>query len=291
MNPTDRIASTDDIMPGKFLGRKHVTLDQRLVDLYQASLGIRRKSYERIAPPLLLGTEPWGWPGAYLDYWTGGVASRMTWQSFEPVAIHETVEVVATVIDRFVRRGRETSVVEAAALAPDGRKLVSGTGSYSAKVDPDAIRADVRREPDGEKPAPLQRLSGWEEREMTITREMSQAFWAHRDDLGETNFHVNPEAAKAFGLPDVMIGSSQLVALSVEHILDIAGHAWIAGGDIAVTFRAPVTAGDPLRVRTARMTPAAERSRHQLEILDAQDRTVLSGLISYPHDVAGEPLP
>src|SRR5690606_11757229 len=152
------------------LGRKRVKLDRRLIDLYETSLGVKRASYERIAPPLLLSTEPWGWPGAYLAYWTAGVASKMTWRSFEAAAVDQTVEVVATVADRFVRRNRETSVVEATAFAADGRKLVSGTGSYAAKVDPDAVRPDVRREGDGEKPAPLAGLSDWVQREITVTR-------------------------------------------------------------------------------------------------------------------------
>jgi acyl dehydratase len=291
MDSTDRIALVDDVMPGKVLGRKRIELDRRLVDLYESSLGIRRASYRRIAPPLLLSTEPWGWPGAYLAYWTAGVASKMTWRSFEETDLGTAVEVVATVADRFVRRNRETSVVEATAFADDGRKLVSGTGSYAAKVDPDAVRPDVRREPESEKPASSQPVSGWVAREVTITREMSQAFWAHRDDLGDGNFHVNPEAAKAFGLPDVMIGSSQLVALSVEHILDIAGQAWIEGGSIEVTFTAAVTAGDALRIRTARAPSDGGTTRHQLEILNHQDRTVLTGLITYPNSIPEEALP
>lgn len=282
--PPSRIATIDDVMPGKLLGHKRLRAEASHVAQYLASVEGDPALYDALGhggapavPMALFATEPWGWPGAYLDYWQGGVASAMAWSASAIMLLNSEVEVTATVADRYVRRDREASVV-AVSFSNGQSEVWQGQGTYSAKVDTDKVRADVERRVNAAKDVAPTGADRIVINELRFTREMSQLFWAHRLDLGSGNFHVDPLAAQALGLADVMIGSSQQLAWFSECLTALYGLNWLTAGSVDVVFRAPVVAGD--RVAAAlweQGQPDTRKRKFGFEIINQRGKIVLSG--------------
>ncbi|MCK9543093.1 MAG: MaoC family dehydratase [Novosphingobium sp.] len=259
MSDNPRVAEIDDVMPGKLLGTKSITVAERDTRDHLSSLGLPEIVGE-YAPYLLLGTEPWGWPGAYVEYWLGGVAQAMSWYSARPVPIGAKLRAEARVSDRYVVRNRECSVITADLFDEAGDLVLTGSGIYSAKVDPAAVRADVpRRDAPAAETADLEIIASAEPRTVRLDREMSRLFWRHRADLGDGNFHTSIEAAQAAGLPDVLIGSSHLAALAGERAQTLFGARWLSGGTLTTRFLKPVIAGDEVTIIVHRLAGSEDR--------------------------------
>ncbi|MET0137640.1 MAG: hypothetical protein ABW048_12790 [Sphingobium sp.] len=250
MSDNPRVADIDDVMPGKPLGTKDLEVTPANVHDHMASLGLP-VSETGYAPFLLLGTEPWGWPGSYVEYWLGGVAQDMRWISHAPVAIGTRLRAQAYVSDRYIVRNRECSVVTTDLFDEQGRLMLTGSGTYSARVDPDTVRADVPRREAVPKhdPAAGGLVRSGEPRTLRIDREMSQMFWRHRPDIGTGNFHTSLEIAQSMGFADVLIGSSHLAAVAGEQAHALLGDAWLAGGQLTTRFLKPVIGGDDVTVQ------------------------------------------
>lgn len=254
MTDNPRLAVIDDVMPGKHLGEKTIEVTRQGVRDHIASLGLPDRDGD-VAPFLFLGTEPWGWPGSYVAYWLGGVAQDMRWHSLAPVRVGTVLRAEARVSDRYVQRSRECSVVTVDLFDETGALCQSGSGTYSAKVDPAAVRADVpRRDQASSRGAAAEVIQAGTPRALRLDGDMSRLFWRHRDDLGDGNFHTKVEAAHALGMPDILIGSSQLASLAGEQAHALLGDAWLHGGELTTRFLKPVFAGDEITISLDRVS-------------------------------------
>lgn len=65
---------------------------------------------------------------------------------------------------------------------------------------------------------------------------------------GPGNIHSDLEVARSIGLEATIAQGMQTLAIASELMTTVCGEAWLARGELAVTFTKPVRAGDEVRV-------------------------------------------
>jgi acyl dehydratase len=183
-----------------------------------------------------------------------------------PLRLGETVTLDGTYTEAYERRGQEYVVMEASAVAADGRTVVrhrgveilkthpgavAGRGSTGAAPDPDAdprvtgeVSDDARRiivAPDdlavGDVLAPL---------EKTITFEQAAVY----SRLGEyvTNLHNGLATARVAGLRVPIVQGAQQTCVVAELLTRTFGPRYLSGGWLRMKFLAPVDVFTPISV-------------------------------------------
>ena len=75
-------------------------------------------------------------------------------------------------------------------------------------------------------------------RPLTLTAELLRAY------SRRGNFHADPDAAQQAGLPDLVAQGMQVAAPAYAVLLEAWGDAWLAHGELDVTFVAMVRGGE-----------------------------------------------
>jgi acyl dehydratase len=253
----------DDVLPGKKLSPRYVTITSASVQNYRASLDLGADRHtagpgagsitESLTPPLLLCLMPWRWPGSVVGYHNATVAAAMTWHNLGPSRVGDKLELSATVVDRFIRRQNEcvTTAVEAR-IAGRGDLVFRASATLSAPVDVGMVAASIeRREPTESLPTPgleqdTATTTALPELRTMITAQMSARFWQDYSALpASRNIHVNVEAAHQRGLPHLVIAGPHILAMFSEHLTTLFGTKWTDQGAIAAKFVRPLFAGEP----------------------------------------------
>ena len=196
-----------------------------------------------VAPALILHSEVYRFGGWYLPNIYGNLHARQEWELFAPVMVGDHVLTRATIIDRYIKRGRDYVVNEVQLFGADGR-LLSRSRTHQSfmldeshqelAVDKEREKSPKRRFEAGageiqEEIAPLEKL---------VTLEMCKKF------SPGTTYHNDVEAAKKLGFPDIVVQGMMPVCFLSELMARRFGEGWLAGGRMSVNLVNVLWGGD-----------------------------------------------
>jgi acyl dehydratase len=229
-----------------------------------------------VAPALILHSEVYRFGGWYLANIYGNLHARQEWELFAPVMVGDRATTRATIIDRYVKRGRDYVVNEVQLYGADGRLLSRGRthqsflieeSSRELAVDKGREKSSARRFEIGEgefeeKIAPL---------EKTVTLEMCKKFSPGK------NYHNDLEEAKKMGFPDIVVQGMMPICFLSELMTRSFGEGWFAGGRMSVSLVNVLWGADGgvvCRGVVREFTPEGASRRAQCEIwAEKQDGT------------------
>ncbi len=196
-----------------------------------------------VAPALILHSEIYRFGGWYLPNIYGNLHARQEWELFGPIMVGESVTTRGTIVDRYVKRGRDYVVNQAQVYSSDGRLLCRGRThqSFLLEVAEDELAVDKQREKsssrrfeagEGEIEEQLEPL------EKAVTVEMMKTF------SPGTNYHNDAEQAKKLGFPDIVVQGMMPVCFLSELMTRRFGEGWYAGGRMSVNLVNVLWGGD-----------------------------------------------
>lgn len=182
-----------------------------------------------LAPATLLYSEVFRDRSWYLPNLYGNLHARQQWESFAPVMVGERVTTRCTVVDRYLRRGRDYVVGELMVLDGDGRLAWRGRTHQSFLIDaePQGMAVDKTREKatgrefafpqhDGES------VSGSVRR---VDEAMCRAFSGP-----ERNYHNDRSKALELGFPEIVVQGMLSVCLVAEMMTRRFGLGFLCSG-------------------------------------------------------------
>ncbi len=267
---------TDDFFPhhevhvGRDLGGRSTMIGTADVTHYEAGLGgatprLRTPDGATVAPALLFHSEVYRSLAWYLPNIFGNLHARQEWQLFAPLTVGTTVHTRSTVVERYVKRGREYVVNEVLVTDADGRWLQRSRTHQSfliederrgLVVDRDREKRADRQFAIGEGPgvaiAPLTR---------TITIAMCEAFSGP-----EKNYHTDRAAAQMLGFPDIVVQGMWSICLVSELMTAAYGLAWQRGGSLDLRLVNVVWVNDALTAHGKVREETAEGAKRRLHL-------------------------
>jgi len=231
-----------DIPVGLDLGGHEHAVTPELVDAYARSLADHHEWYTGgspfggpVAPALLFHSEVYSFGGWYLPNLYGNLHARQEWDLFAPLMVGDAVRTRSTVIDRYIKRGRDYVVNEVQLTSPEGRLLARSRTHQSFLLDESkqqlAVDKDREKEPSrrfatGEGPV-VDELTPVEK---PVTLEMCKLI------SPTTNYHNDLEEAKKLGFPDIVVLGMMSVCFLSELMTRNFGEGWFAGGRMSVNL-------------------------------------------------------
>jgi acyl dehydratase len=215
------------------------------------------------APALLYHSEVYRSLAWYLPNIFGNLHARQEWQFFAPLTIDGTVRTRSTVVERYLKRGREYVVNEVLVTDEAGRWLQRSRTHQSflieeerrgLVVDRDREKRSDRQFAIGEGPGdalpPLTR---------PITIAMCEAFSGP-----EKNYHTDRAAAQMLGFPDIVVQGMLSVCFISELMTQAYGLAWQLGGTLDLRLVNVVWVNDTLTAHGKIREEVAEGAKRRL---------------------------
>ena len=272
-----------DIPVGLDLGSRDHEITPELVADYMEGVDDRHDWYTGssqfggpVAPALVLHSEVYRFGGWYLPNVYGNLHARQEWDLYAPIMVGDHVSTRATVIDRYIKRGRDYVVNEVLLFGTDGRLLSRGRTHQSFLLD--ESRRELAVDKDREK-SPQRRFEtgegDFEEEieplEKTVTLEMCKKF------SPGTTYHNDVEVAKKFGFPDIVVQGMMNVCFVSELMTRRFGEGWFAGGRMSVNLVNVLWGGDGAAIGRGvvrEFTPEGARRRAHCEVwIEKRDGT------------------
>ena len=229
-----------DIPVGLDLGGHEYEITPELVEDYAAGVDDHHAWYSEaspfggpVAPALILHSEVYRFGGWYLPNVYGNLHARQEWELFAPAMVSDAITTRSTIVERYVKRGRDFVVNEAQLFAPDGRLLCRGRThqSFLLDVPRDELAVDKTREKASERRFEVG--AGDFERELeplekAVTLEMCRRFSPGK------NYHNDDEEAKKLGFPEIVVQGMMPICFLSELMTRRFGEGWFAGGRMDV---------------------------------------------------------
>ncbi|MCH7697321.1 MAG: MaoC family dehydratase N-terminal domain-containing protein [Chloroflexi bacterium] len=187
-----------------------------------------------VAPALVLHSEVYRFGGWYLKNIFGNLHAKQEWDLFAPMMVGDTVTTHSTVIDRYIKRGRDYVVNEVQVYGEGGRLLSRARTHQSFLLDEstEGFAVDKSREKKKrtaetgggdfvEEIAPL---------EKPVSIDMCKTF-----SPGVT-YHNDADAAKKLGFPDIVVQGMMTVCFLSELMTLRFGEGWYSGGRMSVNL-------------------------------------------------------
>lgn len=225
-----------EVHVGRDLGGRTATIAERDVLHYEAGAGaatprLALASGATSAPALLFHSEVYRSLAWYLPNIFGNLHARQEWQLFAPLTIGATIRTRSTVVERYLKRGREYVVNEVLVTDDAGRWLQRSRTHQSFLIEEERRGLVVDREREkrsdrqfavddgsGERLAPLVR---------PVTIAMCEAFSGP-----DKNYHTDRAAAQMLGFPDIVVQGMLSVCFVSEFMTQTYGLAWQLGGTL-----------------------------------------------------------
>jgi acyl dehydratase len=217
------------------------------------------------APALLFHSEVYRSLAWYLPNIFGNLHARQEWQLFAPLVVGAAVRTRSTVVERYVKRGREYVVNEVLLTDEAGRWLQRSRTHQSFLIEEErrGLVVDRDREKrsdrqftvgagDGPEVVPLAR---------PITIAMCEAFSGP-----EKNYHTDRAAAQMLGFPDIVVQGMLSVCLVSELMTHAYGAAWQLGGTLDLRLVNVVWVNDTLTARGKLREEAPEGAKRRLSL-------------------------
>ena len=260
-----------EVHVGRDLGGRTTTITAADVAHYEAGTGaptphlVIEPGTRACAPALLFHSEVYRSLAWYLPNIFGNLHARQEWQLFAPLTVGATVRTRSTVVERYVKRGREYVVNEVLVTDDAGRWLQRSRTHQSflieeerrgLVVDRDREKRTDRQFPIGEGPgaalAPLSR---------PITIAMCEAFSGP-----EKNYHTDRAAAQMLGFPDIVVQGMLSVCLVSEFMTHAFGVAWQLGGGLDLRLVNVVWVNDTLSAHGKIRETVAEGAKRRVHL-------------------------
>jgi len=173
----------------------------------------------------------------------------------------------STIVDRYLKRGRDYVVNEVQVFGPEGRLRQRGRThqSFVQQVDPNAMAVDKEREKRADRR--FETAAQFEEElaplEKPVTIEMCKTF------SPGTNYHNEIEEAKKMGFPDIVVQGMMPVCFLSELMTRRFGEGWYAGGRMDIRLVNVLWGGDGVaacRGVVREFTSEGTRRRAQCEV-------------------------
>ena len=264
-----------EILVGQDIGAREIEITPELVAEYMAGTDDQNPWYTGdspfggpVAPVLALHSEVYRHGGWYLKNIFGNLHARQEWDLFAPMMVGDTVTTHSTIIDRYIKRGRDYVVNEVQVYGEGGRLLSRGRTHQSFLLDESNEGTVVDKQREKKKPRRIEAGEGDVEEEIaplekTVTLEMCKTF-----SFG-TNYHNDLEEAKKMGFPDIVVQGMMPICFLSELMTLRFGQGWYAGGRMSVNLVNVLwgeDAGVTCRGVVREFTPAGSQRRAHCEI-------------------------
>jgi acyl dehydratase len=198
-----------------------------------------------------------------------------------PVRLGEKVTLSGCYTESYQRRGQGYVVMEASAVAEDGRSIVRHRGVEILRTIPGAIGGRGSDTPDkrvtGEVPANARMIDRVDStaREGDVLKPMTKTITAEQaavfSRIGEyvRNIHNDLEIARAGQLPVLIVQGQQQAGVVAAFLAQAFGTPWFTSGWFRVKFVATLSVFDPIAVSgviTAITRQSDGRSKVELEV-------------------------
>jgi hypothetical protein len=228
-----------EIPVGLDLGRHEYEITPELVRDYAEALDDSHPWYTSespfggaVAPALVLHSECYRFGRWYLPNVWGNLHARQEWELFAPIMAGDSVTTRSTIVDRYLKRGRDYVVNEVQVFGPDGRLLQRGRThqSFLLEVAGDQLAVDKEREKRAD--SRFETAAQFEEEiaplKKPVSIDMCKTF------SPGTNYHNEIEEAKKMGFPDIVVQGMMPVCFLSELMTRRFGEGWYAGGRMDV---------------------------------------------------------
>ena len=235
-------AAKGDIEVGLDVGAHEYEITPELVADYADALDDHHAWYtkaspfgEAVAPALILHSEVYRFGGWYLPNIYGNLHARQEWDLFAPITVGARVSTRSTIIDRYIKRGRDYVVNEVQVLEAEGRLLGRGRSHQSFLLDESTRELAVDKEREKSSERRFQAGEGEFEEEIaplekTVTLEMCKKF------SPGVNYHNDLDEAKKLGFPDIVVQGMMTVCFLSELMTRRFGEGWFAGGRMSANL-------------------------------------------------------
>ena len=221
-----------------------------------------------IAPPLLYHSEVY----RHLERWylknlVGNLHARQEWLLFAPLRPGTRLRTRSTVIERYVKRGREYLVNEVDYTDAEGRLLVRSRTHQSFLmekppeegfvVDRGAAAKKGRR--------PVGEGSGQELEPVELLVDRATCW---RFSGPAKNYHTDPEEARKLGFPEIVVQGMLSTCLISQAMARAFGEGWFAGGRMDVKLVNVLWGGERVcaRGKLREVLPEGGDRRNVLEV-------------------------
>ena len=264
-----------DIRTGLDLGGHDYTIAAERIAEYMAGVDDQRGWYTgdspfgaAVAPALILHSEVYAFGGWYLPNIFGNLHARQEWELFAPIMAGDDVTTRSTIIQRYVKRGRDYVVNEVQTYGADGRLLNRGRTHQSFLLDTpnEGLAVDKQREKRPGRRFEMGEGDYAEEippLEKTVTLDMCRTF------SPGTTYHNDVEAAKKLGFPDIVVQGMMPICFVSELMTERFGEGWFIGGRMDVRLVNVLWGGDgaaTCRGVVREFTPEGSRRRAHCEV-------------------------
>jgi len=258
-----------EVHVGRDLGGRSTTIREADVEHYEAGTGgptpRLRLATGTAAPALLFHSEVYRSLAWYLPNIFGNLHARQEWQLFAPLTIGETVRTRSTVVERYLKRGREYVVNEVLITDDAGRWLQRSRTHQSFLIEEErrGLVVDREREKQSDRQFTIGEGPGAEIAALTrpITIAMCEAFSGP-----EKNYHTDRAAAQMLGFPDIVVQGMLSVCLISELVTHAYGIAWQLGGTLDLRLVNVVWVNDVLTARGKLREEGAEGAKRRLHL-------------------------
>ena len=264
-----------DILVGQDIGAHEFEVTPELVGGYMAGVDDQNPWYTgssplgaAVAPALLLHSEVYHYGGWYLKNIFGNLHARQEWDLFAPIMVGDSVSTHSTIVDRYIKRGRDYVVNEVQIFDTGGRLLSRGRTHQSFLIDESNEGFAVDKQREKKKERRIETGAGEFEEELEplekpITMDMLRTF------SPGVNYHNDVEAAKKLGFPDIVVLGMTTVCFLSELMTRRFGEGWYSGGRMSVNLVNVLwgaDAGVTCKGRIREYTPEASGRRAHCDI-------------------------
>lgn len=259
-----------EVHVGRDLGGRTTTIGATDVAHYEAGTGgptprVALANGGVAAPALLFHSEVYRSLAWYLPNIFGNLHARQEWQLFAPLTVGATVRTRSTVVERYVKRGREYVVNEILVTDDAGRWLQRSRTHQSFLVEDErkGLVVDRDREKRSDRQFSVGEGDGSEipTLERTITIAMCEAFSGP-----EKNYHTDRAAAQMLGFPDIVVQGMLSICVLSELMTQTYGAAWQLGGTLDVRLVNVVWVNDVLTAHGKLRETVAEGAKQRLHL-------------------------
>lgn len=225
---------------GRHCGSNDYIVEKATVRFYQDALEDTHPLHDRFAPALLYHSECYEFLGQwYLKNIFGNLHGQQDWEFFAPIPVGSKIRSRSTIIDRYVRRGRdwivnETDLVSAEA-EDEGKLLVRGR-TYQSFLPPKDSRGDdfvVDGSTAQKKKArpPFPTATGPDLGSVTKLID-DRRCWMFSGP--GKNYHTDRDEAKKLGFPNIVVQGMMSTCFVSQVMQDHFGMGWLRGGKMSV---------------------------------------------------------
>lgn len=219
---------------GRHCGSHRYEVTPELAAFYREALDDHSALPAGAAPPLLFHSECYKFLGEwYLKNLFGNLHAQQDWELFAPIPMDGAVTTRSTIIERYVKRGRDYVVNETdVSDASDGRLLVRGRTHQSFL--PERARAGesgyVVDEKSASRKRPRQPFPTATGPSLTPVKKTVDQRRCWMFSGPGRNYHTDREAAAQLGFPNIVVQGMMSTCFVSQVMQEAFGTGWLVGG-------------------------------------------------------------